>query len=61
MNGFSLRMLRTFVMVAECGTISTAAKRLARSQAAVSETISELEAALGLPIFLRKAREGTGS
>jgi DNA-binding transcriptional LysR family regulator len=58
MNGFSLRMLRTFVMVAECGTISTAAKRLARSQAAVSETISELEAALGLPIFLRKPAKG---
>jgi len=45
-------------MVAECGTISTAAKRLARSQAAVSATISELEAALGVPIFLRKPAKG---
>jgi DNA-binding transcriptional LysR family regulator len=51
-------MLRTFVTVAECGTISAAALRLSRSQAAVSATISELEAELGTPMFIRRPAKG---
>lgn len=58
MDHVSLRMLRTFVTVAECGTISAAAQRLTRSQAAVSATISEMETLLGMPLFLRKPAKG---
>jgi len=54
----SLRTLRTFVTVAETGTISAAAERLGRSQAAVSETISEFESMLGVSIFFRKPTKG---
>lgn len=57
-NKISLRTLRTFVTVAECGTISAAAQQLGRSQAAVSATISEFETMLGVSIFFRKPTKG---
>lgn len=58
MKHLSLRSLRTFVTVAECGTISAAAVKLGRSQAAISATITEFEAALGVSVFVRKAAKG---
>ncbi|MFG1398216.1 LysR family transcriptional regulator [Roseixanthobacter pseudopolyaromaticivorans] len=58
MNCFTLRALRTFVTVAECGTISAAAERLGRSQGSVSTTVSEFEAHVGLQLFVRKPAKG---
>lgn len=58
MNRFSLRTLRTFVTVAQCGTISAAAEKLGRSQGSVSTTISEFEQLVGLQLFVRKPAKG---
>lgn len=58
MNRLSLRTLRTFVTVAECGSVSLAAEKLARSQAAVSATIAEFEKSLGMRVFVRKPAKG---
>ena len=46
-----LTHLRCFAMVAETGSISTAAKRLFRSPSAISMTMSNLEADFGRPLF----------
>src|SRR6056297_1748961 len=43
--------LRTFVHVAECGTIRDAAERLFRTPSAVSMTLTQLERDLGAPLF----------
>jgi DNA-binding transcriptional LysR family regulator len=58
MNRFTLRAVRTFVTVAECGTISVAAERLGRSQGSVSTTISDFEEQVGLQLFVRKPAKG---
>lgn len=57
-NHYSLRELRTFVTVAECGTVAAAANRLSRSQASVSSTISGFESAIGVELFVRKPAKG---
>jgi DNA-binding transcriptional LysR family regulator len=57
-SNFSLRELRILVTVAELGSIAGAAKKLGRSQAAVSSTVSEVEAKLGLQLFVRKPAKG---
>jgi len=51
-----LRYLRTFVTVAELGTISKAALRLHIAQPALSRQISNLEQELGLKLFNRVGR-----
>ena len=51
-----LRQLRTFVTVAEAGTISKAASRLRTAQPALSRQIMGLEAELGLRLFDRLGR-----
>jgi DNA-binding transcriptional LysR family regulator len=51
-----LRHLRTFVTVAEQGTVSRAALRLRVAQPALSRQISALEATLGVTLFDRVRR-----
>lgn len=58
LNNFSLRELRALVTVAELGSISLAARKLARSTAAVSTAISDVEAKLGIQLFIRKPAKG---
>ena len=51
-----LRHLRTFVAVAEQGTVSKASLRLRVAQPALSRQISDLEAELGIKLFDRIRR-----
>ena len=51
-----LRRLRTFVAVAELGTVSKAALRLRIGQPALSRQISDLQQELGLRLFERVGR-----
>ena len=51
-----LRHLRTFVTVAELGTVSKAAVRLRIAQPALSRQIADLERELGLSLFDRVGR-----
>ena len=50
----NLKQLRAFAEVMETGSVSEAARRLHRSQPAVSAVISSLEDELGLALFIRK-------
>jgi DNA-binding transcriptional LysR family regulator len=52
----SLRQLESFCAVSMAGSVSAAAYRLHRTQSAVSSAVSELEAALGVPLFERAGR-----
>ncbi|RWX74677.1 LysR family transcriptional regulator [Neorhizobium lilium] len=56
LDGVSLDQLRTFVAAADEGSFSAAARRLKRTQSAVSETIANLEAQLAVTLFDRSAR-----
>ncbi|HEY4073146.1 MAG TPA: LysR family transcriptional regulator [Herbaspirillum sp.] len=51
----NLRHLRAFIAVAETGGVSQAAKSIYRAQSAISRSIQELETALGVELFERKA------
>ncbi len=51
-----LRRLRTFVAVAELGTVSKAAVRLRIGQPALSRQLSDLQQELGLKLFDRVGR-----
>jgi LysR family transcriptional regulator of gallate degradation len=51
----NLRHLRAFIAVAESGSVSSAAESLYRAQSAISRSIHELEAALGVDLFERKS------
>src|SRR5215510_401387 len=54
--GMDLRHTRTFVTVAELGTVSKAALRLCIAQPALSRQISDLEQELGFKLFHRVGR-----
>nr|WP_315396974.1 LysR family transcriptional regulator [uncultured Duganella sp.] len=56
LDGVSLDQLRTFVAAVDEGSFSAAARRLRRTQSAVSETMSNLEVQLGVTLFDRSGR-----
>ncbi|MEM5433124.1 LysR family transcriptional regulator [Cupriavidus oxalaticus] len=53
MRGFETDQLRTFVTVADCGSLSAAAPRLFLSQSSVSEQLRKLEERAGVPLLSR--------
>ncbi|TGQ09871.1 MULTISPECIES: LysR family transcriptional regulator [unclassified Mesorhizobium] len=57
MKEFDWNLIRSFVAVAETGSLSGAARRLAASQPTLGRHIAELEAALGVTLF-RRGRRG---
>lgn len=55
-QGFNLRALRVFVMVADAGSMTKAARNLRITQSSVSETVAMLEEALETDLFDRHVR-----
>jgi len=55
-DALSLAQMRIFVAVADAGSFSAAARRVRRTQSAISETIANLEAQLDVPLFDRSGR-----
>ena len=53
---FSLRQIQYFVAIAEHGAVARAAHALSISQSTMAESIRELEADLGFPLFERRAQ-----
>jgi DNA-binding transcriptional LysR family regulator len=49
-------LLRTFVAVVDCGSLAAAARRIARSESALSLQIARLEAIVRQPLFDRDGR-----
>jgi DNA-binding transcriptional LysR family regulator len=49
-------LLKTFIEIIECGSFTAAAKRVCRSQAAVSMQIKRLEECIGYDLFERTGR-----
>jgi DNA-binding transcriptional LysR family regulator len=54
LDGLTLDQMRVFMAVAESGSFRAAALQLNRAQSAVSHAIANLEAQLGLKLFLRE-------
>jgi DNA-binding transcriptional LysR family regulator len=54
----SLRQLRYVVAAADCGHVTDAAKRLNVSQPSISSAIAEVEAEIGVPLFIRHHARG---
>ena len=52
----TLQQLKYVIMIADCGSMNEAAKRLYISQPSLSGTIKELEEEIGFDIFLRSNR-----
>ncbi|MGL5507954.1 MAG: LysR family transcriptional regulator [Paraclostridium sp.] len=52
----SIRHLKIFIMVVECGTMSTAAEKLFITQPSVSQAIKEIEEYYGVKLFERLSR-----
>ena len=55
-NPLDSDLIRSFLAVADTGSVTHAAARLFRTQSAVSLQIKRLEENLGQPLFLRQAR-----
>lgn len=51
---FELNQMEQLIMVAECGTLAGAAKKLHLSQPALSRSMQKLEEELQVPLFNRK-------
>lgn len=60
-RGFDLTQLRTFVAVAESGSVSAGAGRVFLSQSSVSEQLKKLEERAGLPLFVRSKQGVTAT
>lgn len=56
LDGLSLDQLRIFAAAVDEGSFSAAARKLRRTQSAVSETMANLEAQLGVVLFDRSGR-----
>jgi DNA-binding transcriptional LysR family regulator len=56
LDGVSLDQLRTFIAAVDEGSFSAASRKLLRSQSVVSETVSNLEGQIGVPLFDRSSR-----
>src|SRR5207245_579150 len=56
LDGVSLDQLRTFIAAADEGSFSAGGRRLRRAQSVVSQTLSNLEAQLGVKLFDRSSR-----
>lgn len=53
----TLRHLRTFITVCDCGSVTRAAEEMHIAQPAVSRTIAEMEEYYSLPLFKRIGRQ----
>ena len=56
MENLDWTLTRSFLAVAETGSLSAAARRLGLSQPTLGRHVAEMEAALGLPLFTRQPR-----
>lgn len=56
LNTLDWSLLQVFLAVAETGSLSAAARRLGQSQPTLGRHVRELEAQLGLTLFLRQPR-----
>src|ERR1700752_3803684 len=56
LDGVTLDQLRTFIAAVDQGSFSAAGRKLRRAQSVVSQTLSNLEAQLGVKLFDRTAR-----
>jgi DNA-binding transcriptional LysR family regulator len=56
LDGVSLDQLRTFIAAVDEGSFSAAARKLLRAQSVISETVSNLEDQIGVPLFDRSGR-----
>lgn len=56
LDGISLDQLRNFIMAADEGSFSAAARKLRRAQSVVSESVSALESQIGVVLFDRTGR-----
>ena len=55
---FTLRQLEYLVAVGDCGSVTIAAERQRVSAPSISVAISQLEAEMGLPLFIRRHAQG---
>jgi DNA-binding transcriptional LysR family regulator len=56
LDAVTLDQLRTFIAAVDAGSFSAAGRKLRRAQSAVSQTLANLEAQIGLKLFDRSAR-----
>lgn len=56
-RNLDLDLIRTYVTVADCGSMTVAANLLHMTQGAVSQQMKRLEGLLARPLFVRKARK----
>ncbi|MFN3450036.1 MAG: LysR family transcriptional regulator, partial [Roseococcus sp.] len=54
--GLDPELLRSFVLIAEGGSVTRAAERVGRTQSAVSMQMKRLEEVLGVPVLRRGPR-----